>query len=447
MAGSVPCDSATQGTESLSKGQDVAMVEMAEPASHHHTGHVRALAVTRNGEEVVSAGDDGTVRIWNRDSGEQLAALKCHVGWVWALAVTPDGEEVVSAGDDRKVLVWNRDSGEQRAFFGHSGRITALAVTPDGEEVVSAGDDLKVRVWNRQTGAEHEGHTGNIKLVWALAVTPDGKEVVSAGDDGEVRIWNRVSGKQRLALIGHHDGVWALAVTPDGKEVVSAGDDGEVRIWNRRTGKACAGHAGHTGRIWALAVTPDGEEILSGGSDGTVLVWNRPSGQEPFALTTPTGLAGRRSVLDNESRERRLVGDVYSMVASAGQIAREFAVGDHGIDIEIEFKNDDGAATGKKLYLQLKSGDSHLRHRMYDDARLFRIRKPRHADYWANQMFPVMLVVRGSSGAIEWAEIREPLLRQRETGPWPPKEIRFFGVPFDVRSIRQWRDRALGLTS
>ncbi|MES2179904.1 MAG: DUF4365 domain-containing protein, partial [Gemmatimonadota bacterium] len=63
-------------------------------------------------------------------------------------------------------------------------------------------------------------------------------------------------------------------------------------------------------------------------------------------------------VLDNESKERALVGDVISTVALAGQLCREFNVSDHGIDMEVEFKNDLGEASGRKLYLQLKSGDS-----------------------------------------------------------------------------------------
>jgi small GTP-binding protein len=78
-------------------------------------------------------------------------------------------------------------------------------------------------------------------------------------------------------------------------------------------------------------------------------------------------------VLDNESKERALVGEVISTVALAGQICRELTVSDHGIDMEIEFKDDAGEATGRKLYLQLKSGDSHLRKKK-DGSQVFAIR-------------------------------------------------------------------------
>ena len=148
-------------------------------------------------------------------------------------------------------------------------------------------------------------------------------------------------------------------------------------------------------------------------------------------------------VLDSESRARVLVGEVEAIVANANQIAREFTVGDHGIDMEVEFKTDAGQATGKKVYLQLKSGDSHLRHRKRDDERVMQF-SARHADYWADQAFPVMLVVRDADGAIEWMEIGEPLRRQRAAGDWPARQIAFRGARLDVMAVREWRRVALG---
>lgn len=150
-------------------------------------------------------------------------------------------------------------------------------------------------------------------------------------------------------------------------------------------------------------------------------------------------------VLDNECKERALVGEVISTVALAGQICREFNVSDHGIDMEIEFKNDDGEATGRKLYLQLKSGDSYLRERQRDGAEVFAIKDERHARYWMAQVFPVMLVIRTSGGEVRWMEVRDWLKRASGNGPKPVKQIAFQGERFDVMSVRRWRDRSLGL--
>ena len=143
-------------------------------------------------------------------------------------------------------------------------------------------------------------------------------------------------------------------------------------------------------------------------------------------------------VLDNESKERALVGEVISTVALAGQICRELTVSDHGIDMEIEFKNGGGEATGRKLYLQLKSGNSYLRQRK-DGTEVFTIQKERHVSYWMAQAFPVLLVIRTSEGEVRWMEVRESLKRAGR----PVKQIVFEGERFDVMSVRRWRDRLL----
>ncbi len=146
-------------------------------------------------------------------------------------------------------------------------------------------------------------------------------------------------------------------------------------------------------------------------------------------------------VLDSESKERALVGEVISTVALAGQISREFNISDHGIDMEIEFKDDAGEATGRKLYLQLKSGDSYLRERKRDGAEIFTIKDERHARYWMAQAFHVLLVIRTSDGEVRWMEVRDWLRRASETDKAPPKQVVFEGERFDVMSVRRWRDR------
>ena len=148
-------------------------------------------------------------------------------------------------------------------------------------------------------------------------------------------------------------------------------------------------------------------------------------------------------VLDNADKERTLVGEVISTVSLAGQICRELTVSDNGIDMEIEFKTDVGKATGRKVYMQLKSGDSYLKRRKGDGAEIFKIENARHAEYWREQAFPVLLVIRNSKGEVRWMEVRDWLKRASHNGKKPVKRIVFEGERFDVMSVRRWRDRAL----
>ncbi|MCK9898104.1 WD40 repeat domain-containing protein, partial [Frankia sp. AgB32] len=76
-------------------------------------------------------GDDGTVRIWNRDTGTEHTTLTGHTSTVLSVAVTPDGQQIISGGDDDgTVRVWNRDTGtEHTTLTGHTGTVLSVAVT------------------------------------------------------------------------------------------------------------------------------------------------------------------------------------------------------------------------------------------------------------------------------------------------------------------------------
>lgn len=150
-----------------------------------------------------------------------------------------------------------------------------------------------------------------------------------------------------------------------------------------------------------------------------------------------------QAVIDNESRELILVGHAFAVAGEAGQIFRPTPNSDHGIDGEIEFKDDEGRASGKRLYLQLKSGDSYLTTRKRDGAEVFQIKKDRWAIYWQGQAYPVMLVIRGSDGQIRWMDVSAYLRRESDNGKKPVKQVVFTGEPFTMMSVRRWRDSAL----
>ena len=143
--------------------------------------------------------------------------------------------------------------------------------------------------------------------------------------------------------------------------------------------------------------------------------------------------------LDTESMELILVGEAMIVAATAGQIFRPLTVADHGIDGEIEFKVN-GEASGRRVYLQLKSGDSHLRYRKRDGTEVFTIKKPRHARYWTEQPAPVMLVVRTSDGETRWMDISAYL---DEHGP-DTKQVTFDGEPFTPQTVVALRNQICG---
>jgi hypothetical protein len=148
--------------------------------------------------------------------------------------------------------------------------------------------------------------------------------------------------------------------------------------------------------------------------------------------------------IDNESRELILVGHAFAIAGEAGQIFRPTSNSDWGIDGEIEFKDSEGKASGKRVYLQLKSGDSYLFTRQRDGVEVFTIKNERHIEYWQQQAYPVMLVIHTSDGIIRWINVTECLKRRRKKYD---KRIVFEGELFNALNLQKLRDRSVGAIS
>mgnify|MGYP001767545654 CR=1 FL=1 len=97
--------------------------------------------------------------------------------------------------------------------------------------------------------------------------------------------------------------------------------------------------------------------------------------------------------------------------------------------------------------MQLKSGDSYLKKRRSDGAEVFQIKNARWADYWQQQAYAVMLVIRTSDGEIRWMDVSAYLKRESDNGKKPIKQIVFAGERFDAVSVQNWRKRVLGQSS
>ena len=100
-----------------------------------------------DGERAVSCSFDGTIRLWDLESGKQIEEIKGRQEMP-ALALSPDGRRLVTAGFDQTVRLWDLEAGrELQCFFWHAGRVLSVALSPDGRYALSGGDDRTMRLW------------------------------------------------------------------------------------------------------------------------------------------------------------------------------------------------------------------------------------------------------------------------------------------------------------
>jgi len=157
-----------------------------------HTDEVVSAKFNNTGDKVVSASYDGTVRIWDVESGECLRVLEGHTDFVRSAEFDNSGDKVVSASDDGTVIIWDVETGQcLQVLRGHTGCVSsATKCDKKGDKVVSVSFlDKTARILDTDLNCLKvlEGHT---YYVHSAEFNNTGDKVVSASLDGTVRIWD-----------------------------------------------------------------------------------------------------------------------------------------------------------------------------------------------------------------------------------------------------------------
>ncbi|MGB3220736.1 MAG: hypothetical protein WBD79_25330, partial [Anaerolineae bacterium] len=162
-------------------------------AQDHHAGD-QALLLARDAM-LTTLTLDGYVTV-NADAALRTAvdnatwrmtlpsAQQRHQGAVNNAHFSPDGQTIVSAGDDGTVRVWRAsDLAPLKMLVGHTSGVRSAAYSPDGSRIVSTSADGDVRIWDGETGALLRTLEGHTDIVWSAAYSPDGGRIVSASAD------------------------------------------------------------------------------------------------------------------------------------------------------------------------------------------------------------------------------------------------------------------------
>jgi dipeptidyl aminopeptidase/acylaminoacyl peptidase len=112
---------------------------------------------------------------------------------------SPDSRRVVTASDDGAVRVWDLESRTEIVLLkGHQLKATCASFSPDGHRIVTASHDGTARVWDAKSGGEIAVLKGLPPGRWASFPQPvvsasfsnDGRRVVTVSDDGVARVWD-----------------------------------------------------------------------------------------------------------------------------------------------------------------------------------------------------------------------------------------------------------------
>lgn len=259
------------------------------------------IVVSTDGKLIATAGDAGSVRLWDAATRTPLGDPLEHGSSIFGAAFSPDGARLSGLGFDQVLKVWEVASGDlvaEARLEGHGEGACGLALSPDGSVLATSGQSGVVHIWDAENfdpvaTLEREG------FGWScvLAFSPDGS-ILAGGQSssGDLTLWNTASWEQIGETLNAHRGnnFFALAFSPDGRLLASGGSNG-MRLWDVATGEALgplqgrfAFQAPRGGERWltstsALAFSPDGTLLAVGMGDanpaGEIHLWAVPTGE------------------------------------------------------------------------------------------------------------------------------------------------------------------------
>jgi WD40 repeat protein len=232
-------------------------------------------AFSPDGTLVATATATGPVQVWRLPTGRLVRELRGHKPTdlgsgtfflIRRVEFSADGRRLLTAGYDGTARIWDvgtwttlRVLRPQRA-----GYLEAATFSPDGKLVATAsGTGGRVGIWDSDTG-------GLVRTIqtrggqFCATFSADSKLLVTCGGDGVARIWNVDSGERQLALRGHSGWVLSGTFSPDGTLLATTGLDGTARVWDTATGAAVAVVNGVRG--YPAVFSSDGSMLAAAGS-------------------------------------------------------------------------------------------------------------------------------------------------------------------------------------
>ncbi|KAH3665460.1 hypothetical protein OGAPHI_003644 [Ogataea philodendri] len=266
-----------------------------------HFDAMNCLAYSPDGGRIVTASDDGKIKIWDVVSGFCLATFEEHISAVTQVVFAKKGQVMFSSSLDGTVRAWDLIRYRNFRVFTSTNRLqfSCLAVDPSGD-IVCAGslDDFSIQVWSVQTAQlldQLAGHEGPISC---LSFGTEGSpKLASASWDKTIRIWDIFSRTQTSEPFDVLHECLALTMRPDSKEVAAATLDGQITFWDVENGKQVrqidgkshiitgrhvedrfvAGNSARGKYFSTIAYSFDGLSLVAAGNNNSICLYDLPN--------------------------------------------------------------------------------------------------------------------------------------------------------------------------
>jgi WD40 repeat protein len=258
-----------------------------------HSSWVFGLAFSQTRPIIVSGSGDRTLRVWDRDSGAQIAQMAIGVPRCRAVRFRPGEDELAAACEDGRIYIFDGHTwAPRRTFASLKSEIYQMYYTPDGRYIITAGVERVIRILDADSGMVIGDLGPFSQAVTDFVVSRDGSTLYAPGNGSRITAWNLENRSLLFDLTCAGD-AWGLDLDKDERLLAIGTNEGHVEIWDVPTRSRLALTMGHSQLAAGVAFSPDGSLLATGGDDGALKLWEVPS------LTLLVSIPVRRGEVPN----------------------------------------------------------------------------------------------------------------------------------------------------
>ncbi|KAG2338923.1 WD40 repeat-like protein [Suillus weaverae] len=266
---------------------------------------VRTMALSPNGKTLATGSQDGTVRLWDVKMGKVVVKWKRHTRFVKSVYWSPNGERVVSGSYDGTARVWDVKSKEPVKRLnpiktGHQ-HVHAVSYSPEATMIATGGyNEHGIKIWDAKTGKLLSKTIKDYYDIWSLAWTLDEKKLIAGLSGGSIRIFDTATWQQIAILEGHTNLVYSITLFPNDRLLASTSWDKTARLWNLDSNLQVGPPLKHKKDVECAAFATDGKLLSTGCADENAYVWDIQ------AILKTAGLEDLLSIPDAPKDEQKL---------------------------------------------------------------------------------------------------------------------------------------------
>jgi WD40 repeat protein len=251
-----------------------------------HQANIGAIDVSPDGKIIASAGEDQTIKLWQRETGKLIYSFVGVNEPLQTLAISPNGKSIIAGGLDGRISQWQLDTKQYKSSFfarvnapdSHDGVILQLAFAANERFIVSASNDKTLRIWGYHTGELKRTLIGHEEAVNTCAISPDSQIIASGSDDKTIKLWRFDHSYAYQTFIGDRAAVNSLAFSNDGQYLISGGSDKAIKIWDIKTGEIIKSWQAHEQAIISIAINPH-RHLIASASRTEIKIWQGQTGE------------------------------------------------------------------------------------------------------------------------------------------------------------------------